>query len=69
MFIGTIEIIIYSVLISIGSWQPIGGWLAVKTAAAWRWEATHDSQSYMRFLLGNTLVIFASFWLAPMIKS
>jgi hypothetical protein len=52
MFIGIIEVALYPVLIATTAWTPIGGWLAIKTAANWRWQATQDTQSYMRFLLG-----------------
>jgi hypothetical protein len=67
MYIGTIELLIYPLLISLNAWQAVGGWIAIKTAAGWRWQTAGDAQGYMRFLLGNALVIFLSFLLAQMI--
>jgi hypothetical protein len=71
MFLGMIELTIYPVLIAATQWQPIGGWLAIKTAASWRWQTstTPDAgQSWMRFLLGNALSLLASWVLATMIR-
>ena len=64
--LGTIELSIYPLLIASASWQAIGGWLAFKTAAGWRWEG--NAESYMRFLVGNAIVIFASFLLTHMVS-
>jgi hypothetical protein len=61
--VGTLELAIYPVLISLGAWQAIGGWLGIKTAAGWRWRDPKDRQGYTNFLFGNALVIFASFLL------
>jgi hypothetical protein len=66
-YIGAIELLLYPLLIVTMNWAPIGGWLTVKTAANWRWQDTKDGQSWMRFLLGNALVILFSGLLATMI--
>jgi hypothetical protein len=68
-FIGTMELAVYPVLITAAAWVPLGGWLTMKTAAAWRWQVSNDSEAYMRFLLGNALVLFVSFLLSRMVKS
>jgi hypothetical protein len=68
MIIGIIELAIYPLLISLRAWQAIGGWLVIKTAAGWRWQVERDNEGYVRFLLGNALVIFFSFWLAYQIR-
>jgi hypothetical protein len=65
-FVGTIELSIYPILISLAASQPIFGWLAVKTAAGWRWKG--EKTRITRFILGNAMVIFVSFFLTPMIK-
>ena len=65
--VGTLELALYPVLVSLGSWQAIGAWIGVKTAAGWRWQQNADRQAYTNFLLGNALVIFAAFWLTPMV--
>jgi ABC-type phosphate transport system permease subunit len=36
---GTMELFIYPILISLGSWQAISAWIGLKTAAGWRWVA------------------------------
>jgi hypothetical protein len=66
--VGTLELLIYPVLISLGAWQAIGGWLVIKTAAGWRWEQNQDRQGYTNFLFGNAMVIFVSFLLTRMIN-
>jgi hypothetical protein len=66
--VGTLELTVYPILISLGSWQAISGWLAIKTAAGWRWQQHQDRQGYTNFLLGNALVIVYSFPLAPLAR-
>ena len=68
MLIGIVELIVYPFLIALGAWQPISGWLVIKTAAGWRWEVPRDNQSYMRFLLGNGLSLIAASALACLIR-
>jgi len=61
--IGTIEMFIYSILISIGEWTFIGVLIGLKTAAQWtKWHKTRTV--YNRFLLGNWLVIIASLFIS-----
>jgi hypothetical protein len=66
--VGTLELTVYPILVSLGSWQAVSGWLRVKTAAGWRWQQNQDRQGYTNFLLGNALVMVGSFSLAPMVK-
>ena len=57
--IGMAEMYFYPVFITQGRWDIIGGWLAVKTATAWRtWQMSRTP--YSRFLFGNILAICAS---------
>ena len=67
--VGTIELAIYPILISLGSWASIAAWIGLKTAAGWRWQKNEDRQGYTNFLLGNALVIGAAFLLVLMIKT
>jgi hypothetical protein len=67
-FLGFIELALYPMLIATAAWTPIGGWLALKAAASWRWEPARDGHAYMRFLLGNALAIFFSALLALMVS-
>jgi hypothetical protein len=67
--VGTIELAIYPILISLGSWESIAAWIGLKTAAGWRWQKNEDRQGYTNFLLGNALVIGAAFLLVLMIKT
>jgi len=64
-FIGLIELVGYPVLIHFRQLAVIGGWLLLKTASAASWEKwkTHRTE-YTRFLFGNLLTIFISFWLS-----
>lgn len=70
-FIGTLELWVYPFLIHVGSWQGIGSWLAIKTAAGWRWQKIEPSEKarevYTNFLFGNALVIAVSFLLAVLV--
>jgi len=66
LFVGTLELLIYPVLISSGHLDAIGWWLGVKTAASWRWRDQQERgrQLYTNFLFGNALVIAASLLIA-----
>jgi hypothetical protein len=65
---GTMELAVYPVLIALGTLQPIGWWLALKTAVQWnRWKE-RNRVSYNRFIVGNALVLTASVALTHWIK-
>jgi hypothetical protein len=57
---GLLELVAYPVLLSVGRWDAIGAWLALKTAAKWG-EWTSQRESYNRFLIGNALVVILAF--------
>ena len=66
------ELSLYPFLIATGQWLSIGRWPGM-TAAGWRWQTKEDTEAYMReaymrFFLGNALVIVCSFILAHMIR-
>jgi len=71
--VGTVELAIYPILISLGSWQAISAWIGIKTAGEWRWKGKDDKdkdrQGYTNFLLGNALVIGAAFLLVLTIRT
>jgi hypothetical protein len=58
--LGTIELLAYPILLATGAVTVIGAWLGLKTVAQW---STWKEQRYTfnRFLLGNALVIAASY--------
>ena len=72
--VGTIEILLYPVLIYLGAWQSITWWLGIKTAARWRWRPRRAAddldarQRYTNFVFGNALVICAAFLLTALVN-
>jgi hypothetical protein len=58
----------YPVLLVLGQFVLIGGWLGIKTAGAWMgWKASRTS--FNRFLLFNLLALLLSyFWLSNYIE-
>jgi hypothetical protein len=66
--IGVIELASYPVMLVLGQFVLIGGWLGIKTAGAWMgWKASRTS--FNRFLLFNLLnLLIAFFWLSRYIK-
>jgi len=67
VFLGTIEQIFYPFFIIMGRWDFIGAWIGIKTAAQWTHWKEHR-HVYMRFLVGNALVVLASFILSQFIE-
>lgn len=67
--VGTLELAIYPILISLGSWQAITAWIGLKIANSWRWQQNADRRGYTNFLFGNALVIFAAFCLSPLVTA
>jgi len=71
--VGSIEILVYPILIYLGAWQPIIWWLGIKTAARWRWtprtvkDVPDARQRYTNFVFGNALVIAAALLLTALV--
>ena len=65
--IGLFELAIYPVLLSLGSYVIIGGWIGIKTAGGWT-GYSHSRTSFNRFLLFNILTLLVAFWLSPFIE-
>ena len=62
------ELAAYPVLIKMGYFSTIGGWLALKTAGGWSgWKVSRTS--FNRFLLANLMVLaVAFFWLSHYVQ-
>ena len=59
--VGTVELSCYPILMASNNWSFIGVWLGIKTAAIMRsWENTRTP--FNRFLLGNILILFFSWF-------
>lgn len=66
--IGWAEVAAYGFFIALGRFEVIGGWIAIKTAGGWK-EWSENRATFNRFLLGNLLVLAASFFcLAPLLS-
>ena len=64
--IGIIELLSFPVMIVADKWNFIGVWLGIKTAAHWDgWSRSRTP--FVRFLVGNALVIFVSFFLSQFV--
>jgi len=60
-WLGSIELMIYPYSMA-SRWEFIAFWIGIKTAVTWKkWEEGKDRSPYMRFLLGNALVISFSY--------
>jgi hypothetical protein len=57
--IGFLELVIYPVLISIGYYAVVGGWIGIKIAGGWM-GYTQSRTSFNRFLLFNILGVLAA---------
>ena len=57
--IGFFELLIYPVLLVLGNYAVIGGWIGVKTAGGWAGYA-QSRTSFNRFLLWNILTMLAA---------
>jgi hypothetical protein len=61
--IGVTELFIYPTAMHYGAWNYIGAWIALKTLPHWtRW--TRKRAVFNRYLLGNALVLIASYLIA-----
>jgi hypothetical protein len=65
MFLGTLELLAYPIMMATGHWSAIGAWLGLKTVA--QWEAWKQGRAqYNQFLIGNALVLIFSFIVVSM---
>lgn len=65
--LGIIEMVFFPVFIAIGKWEFIAAWIGIKTAAQWtQWSKSRPS--YMRFLIGSSLVVLASIFLSSFVQ-
>lgn len=65
--LGFLELTAFPVLMATGHWSYVGAWLGFKTLAqATRWK--DDRGVFSRFLIGNGLVILASYYLASLVR-
>lgn len=60
--LGSLEAFTYPALIASGNASYIAAWLALKTVPIWR-EWNKIRSVYNRFLIGNALVVIASYFL------
>ena len=59
--VGVAELLAYPILFHFEQVTVIGGWIALKTAGNWAvWQERRHS--FYSFLLGNILIIFASYF-------
>jgi hypothetical protein len=61
-FVGLLELLVYPALLAAGVPQYIGAWLGLKVVPQLGSWSTHR-ESYQRFLIGNGLVLIASYFL------
>ena len=60
LFVGIFELIILPILMYSNRYDVIGAWITIKTLGQWKkWGKSRTT--YNRFILGNLLVILASF--------
>ena len=58
--VGFFELMILPILMYSDAYEAIGAWITIKTLGQWKkWNTSRTT--YNRFILGNLLVIFASF--------
>jgi hypothetical protein len=56
---GFLELAIYPVLINIGYYAVVGGWVGIKTAGSWM-GYSQSRTSFNRFLLFNIITVLAA---------
>ncbi len=60
--VGTTELFIFPILMSISKWEVIGFWIVIKTAGSWGlWSKSRTA--YNRFLFGSTMSLSFSYLL------
>lgn len=62
-FLGLFEILAYPLLMKADRWDGIAWWISLKTVPHWK-QWLSKGESYVRFFLGNALVLTASYLLA-----
>jgi hypothetical protein len=63
LVLGSLELLIFPVLMRAGAWLAVGAWITFKTLGQWReWETNRPL--FNRFLIGNALQLMASYWIA-----
>jgi hypothetical protein len=62
-WLGLFELIVYPILIVSDHPNGIGWWIGLKTVPHWQQWLSHN-ESYVRFFLGNAMVIAASWLIA-----
>lgn len=65
--IGFLELVFYPILITLGQYAVIGGWLGIKTAGGWMGHV-QSRTSFNRFLLFNTLTLLVACVLSIFVK-
>jgi hypothetical protein len=63
--LGLMELLCYPILMRAGAWTVVGAWLAFKTVVHWSSWAKNRNP-FNRYLIGNALVVVASFAMALM---
>jgi hypothetical protein len=66
-FIGFLELAIYPVLLVLGQYTIVGGWILIKTAGSWT-GYKESRTSFNRFLLFNIFALLLAYWLSYYIQ-
>ena len=61
--LGTLELLVYPILIASGAWLVIGAWISLKSLAQWNVWTTHRA-IFNLFLIGNALNVILSSYIA-----
>ncbi|MDD5005877.1 MAG: hypothetical protein PHS93_05165 [Candidatus Omnitrophica bacterium] len=65
--LGGLELYVYPAIIVWGKWSLIAAWIVIKIALHWdRWQKSHRPP-YVRFLVGNALVVLLAIYLTKFI--
>jgi hypothetical protein len=65
--IGFFELASYPVLLALGQYSIIGGWVLIKTAGSWT-GYKKSRTSFNRFLVFNILTLLLAYWLSYYVK-
>ena len=58
--LGLMELVVYPICMAVSAWPVIGAWISFKAVAQWgAWKKRRAS--FNRFLIGNALVLIASY--------
>ena len=61
--LGTLELLVYPILITTGAWLVIGAWISLKSLAQWNVWTTQRA-IFNLFLIGNALNVILSSYIA-----